>query len=97
MKSKAILLTATVMATVAMAGTNSFDRPLVRFAFDEVSGSYCDDPDSGRTAVLTPAANWATGTFGGALATGMVGAGADIAPLTELDGTEACTFFLRFR
>ena len=97
MKSKAILLTATVMATVAMAGTNSFDRPLVRFAFDEVSGSYCDDPDSGRTAVLTPAANWATGTFGGALATGMVGAGADIASLTELDGTEACTFFLRFR
>ena len=91
------LISAAAVAATLLSAADALERPLVNIAFDEATGAYADDPDSGRTATLTPSAKWATGTFGGALATGETGAAAVLEPIAELEGAEECTVFLRFR
>ena len=70
---------------------------VARFSFDECAGSFSDDPVSKSSAALTPTAKWATGTFGGALATGEKFSGADIFLPPCLDGADAVTYFVRMR
>ena len=85
------------MFAAAVAAVAETAVPVAEFGFEEVAGAYADDGVSGQSAELTPSAKWASGTFGGALATGEKGAGAFIPNLSALDGTDNCTLFLRFR
>ncbi len=101
MKNLVFVLFAAGMAVFAQAANTpsavAEPRLLARFDFEEGSGAYSDDPASKLTAELTPSARWATGTFGGALATGAERSGADILMPAELDGADAVTLFLRLR
>ena len=103
MKTKSVLsivalaaLGVVAVPQAAVGGESA--RLLAKIGFEEVSGSFSDDADSGLSAALTPSARWATGSFGGALATGGRFAGAHVTGLSKaLDGAEAFSLFLRFR
>ena len=72
-------------------------EPVAVYGFEECTGAYAEDSVTGATAALAPSARWARGTFGGALATGVANACANVSGLEALDGADACTVFLRFR
>ena len=86
-----------VLAALAACLTAAGAEPVAAFAFEEGAGAYAEDSVTGLAAELTPTAKWAKGAFGGALATGAVGAGAIVRGLEAIEGAEACTVFLRFR
>ena len=86
-----------VLAALAACLTAAGAEPVAAFAFEEGAGAYAEDSVTGLAAELTPTAKWAKGAFGGALATGAVGAGAIVRGLEAIEGADACTVFLRFR
>ena len=86
-----------VLAALAACLTAAGAEPVAAFAFEEGAGAYAEDSVAGLAAELTPTAKWAKGAFGGALATGAVGAGAIVRGLEAIEGADACTVFLRFR
>ena len=86
-----------VFAALAACWTAAGAERVAEFAFEEGTGAYAEDSVCGLAAELTPAAKWAKGAFGGALATGAEGAAAMVRGLEAIEGAEACTVFLRFR
>ena len=86
-----------VLAALAACGVAAGAEPVAAFAFEEGTGAYAEDSVCGLTAELTPAAKWAKGAFGSALATGADGASAMVRGLEAINGADACTLFLRFR
>lgn len=99
---KIVLRFATALfAALVTGGTFAADTKaaakVLELGFEEVSGAYADDAASGLGAELSPSAKWASGSFGGALATGEKGAAATISGLSALDGSDSCTLFVRFR
>ena len=75
-----------VLAALAACLTAAGAEPVAAFAFEEGAGAYAEDSVTGLAAVLTPTAKWAKGAFGGALATGAVGAGAIVRGLEAIEG-----------
>ncbi len=88
---------AAVAAAQVLTARGEAATPVAEFGFEEVAGSYADDAVSGLCASLTPSARWASGAFGGALATGEKGAGALVSGIPAVDGADSCSLFLRFR
>jgi hypothetical protein len=90
---KLIILVGAMFALTAQA----LPEPKVSIAFDEGAGCYADDAASGLCAELTPAAKWASGAFGTALATGANDASALLKCIPGMGAADRCTVFLRFR
>ena len=86
-----------IACALAALSIGAQTKPLAAFDFEEGSGGYSDDAASGLCAELSPAAKWANGAFGGALATGGKEACAVVRRVSGLDSAQGCSFFLRFR
>ena len=97
MRTSHFVLLAAAVASSAPAATTRGSGEVANFSFEECAGPCAVDSASGLEAMLSPAARWASGSFGGALATGWNGACAYVDGLQDLDGADACTVFVRFR
>ncbi|MBQ2631807.1 MAG: hypothetical protein IJG13_19190 [Kiritimatiellae bacterium] len=75
---RVLVLLAAVAASPAPAATAQNAGEVANFSFEECAGSCAMDSATGLEALLSPSARWASGSFGGALATGWRGACAHV-------------------